>query len=188
MPDDDLLVHQSSLDRRLARRHEVAQLRRGQVERVGAEALLVGIEQHPTEAPRIADPQLSPAVEGERDPIPVGVLSIAAVLEVLHAGHAVDEQATRHPEPQPDRRAVIVGVDEKELASAPYAGDRAPDDRLLEHRRGEAFLQVPRVRGHHLRDPTTDRALRGAAVELDLEHLGHGAHIIAAPMSDAGQR
>ena len=97
------------------------------------------------------------------DPIPVGVLPIAAVLEVLHAGHAVDEQATRHPEPQPDRRAVIVGVDEKELASAPYGGDRAPDDRLPEHRRGQALLQIPRVRApapSRPDDPTARSAAR----------------------------
>ena len=68
---------------RAARPEDVAKLRRVEVERVGAEAVLVGIEQHAAEAPWITDPQLSPTVETDRDPIPLGVLPHARVLEVL---------------------------------------------------------------------------------------------------------
>src|SRR4029078_5149763 len=131
-----------------------------EVERVGTETVLVGVQQHTAQAAWVATAHLCAAVKSQDDAFPVVVLPHARVFEVLDAGGTVDEEPARHAEAQADRRSVIAGIYEEQLSPAPQPAARSTLDRLLQHRCGEAVLEIPSVGRLHLRDATTDHALR----------------------------
>ena len=94
----------------------LAELGGGDVERIRAEPILVGVELHTAEPSGVPDAQLATLGEPEDQAIPRELLPVAAVLEVLHAGDAVDEQPPRHAKAQ-SHRGAVAGVEQQELAA-----------------------------------------------------------------------
>jgi hypothetical protein len=166
------LVQQPGLERRPAALEGDAQLRRGQVQGVGPEAVLLGVELHPAQAAGVADPERSAVGEAEPEPDPGRFVAAAGVQERVDGGGAVEDQATGHPEAQPQDGTV--GVDQEELAPAPGPAQASAHERVLERRSAESALDEPRVRCVHLGNQATVRPLGEAPVDLDLDQLRHG--------------
>ena len=149
---------------------------RRQVEGVGAQAALVGVERHAAEPSRIADPQLGPVGEPQGEAVPPGIVATARVLEPVDGGGAVDEQAAGHAEAQAQSRPgtlAAVEVEHQQLAATACRRHRAAGDRR-HHLLGRTALDEPRVRGADGDDRPADHGLGLAPVELDLQQLGHG--------------
>ena len=93
-----------------------------------------------------------------------------AVLEPFDRRRAVEHETAGHPEVEPDRGSV--GTEQQELPDAVGRRELARRDGVGEVRRRE------RVVHHHARDDASDRTDRGAAVQLDLQALGHAASVV----------
>ena len=77
-----------------------AELRERERERVGAEAVLVGVELHRTEPTRVAQEHAAAVGEAQAEPVPRGDVAIARVDERVARGFAVDDHPPAHPEVQ----------------------------------------------------------------------------------------
>ena len=123
-----------------------AQLREGEVEGVGAEAVLVGIELDRAEPARVA--QEHRAAVGERHPeaVPRGIGAVARVEQRIAGGFAVDEHPAAHAEVQAEHlRRSSAPVD----AGSACRDGGARDERLAEQRGARAPAGVsPRLRNH----------------------------------------
>ena len=139
------LVHDHRLHRRPAPGGDGAQLRQGEVEGVGTETVLVGIELDRAEPARIA--QEHRAAVGERHPeaVPRGIGLVAGVEKRIAGGFVVDQHAAAHAEVQAEHWPAARDVDEDQLPA--HGGRRRTTGRATRRApvRSEAALQEPRV-------------------------------------------
>jgi hypothetical protein len=171
-PGEAGLVHQAGLQRRRAAGQGGAQLGRAHSSGIHPEGGLVGVERHPTQPPWVPDPELAALGEPEHQAVPRRHVPHAGVLELVHPRHPVHEQATRHPEAQPDGGAI--GVEQQELADATGLGQAVTLERRGQHVGRQPALEVPRVRRADPGHSPTDDPLGQPAVGLDLRELGQG--------------
>ena len=147
-----------------------------QGEPIGPEAILVGRELHGTEASRIVQEELAAVLEGDAHTHPFVVEDPGTVTEPVERLTPVDDQPTRHAEPDPERRA-CVGVEQEELAAPTRSGERMADEGRPEPRRrcpATAVAGVDHPRPGHR---PVERLLGEGPVELDFEDLGHGRKV-----------
>ncbi len=90
------------------------------------------------------------------------------------AGSPSSYQHPGHPEPQTEGGPVVAGVEQEELAPPPVGHEPAPEKGCGHLVGGEPALEEPRVGRHDRVDPPAQGGRRGVAVQLHLEHLGHG--------------
>src|SRR5207237_7927878 len=96
------------------------------------EAVLVGVELYGPQAARVAHGEGAAVGEAQREPVPDGVLAIAAVDERVAGGVVVDEDAPAHAEVQAEGGAGAVGVEQEQLAAAAGGGEPVAGQRGLE--------------------------------------------------------
>ena len=169
---DARLVHDHRLHRRPAPGGDGAQLRQGEVEGVGTETVLVGIELDRAEPARIADEHR--ATVGERHPeaVPRGIGLVAGVAKRIAGGFVVDQHAAAHAEVQAEHCATG-DVDEDQLPATAGGDERLAEQGGARTGRSEAALQEPRVGCEDLSDlPVQGTRLDQGPRRLDLEDLG----------------
>ena len=113
------LVHEHRLDRRLALRAHRAELGERQRERVGAEAVLVGIELDRAEAPRIAQVHAPAVGERQAEAVPRALRTVARVEQRIAGGLAVDQHATAHAQVQAEHAEPFTVSMQHQLAAPP---------------------------------------------------------------------
>ena len=167
---DRVLVEQNRLQRRSTSPEHGRQLGACHVEQVRPQRSHVGVEREPGPAPRIVDSQHPAVGELDAETIPTRLVAPAGIVQLLDRRRAVEHEPPGHPEVQPDRGTV--GAEQQELADAVGRGELAPANGIGEVRRREPVVD------EHVRHPPTDRADRGAAVQLDLQAFGHVASVV----------
>ena len=197
-PGDDGLVEEPGLDRRRPAADPVAELSQRDPFGVRAQGLVVGVEPHPAEPPRVEQPQLPAVLEGQREPVPDGVLRVARggaapagrqpVATVDDLGvRSRDDDVPAHPEvqgqlrPRGLRPVEARGVAPDRLALAVGLGQLAPEQRLADLARlvGPADVGVVVV---DLDDAAVQpRPLDGRSGGLDLGQLGHRVSLSTPP-------
>ena len=175
------LVHETGLQGRLAGGEEGGEVARREAHRVGAEAVLVGVELDRAQPPRVPHAEVAP-IEAQDEAVPLLELAIGGKGEVGDGGHPVDHQPPSHPEVEADDGAV--GVDQQELSAAAGPGDGTAGEGGGGALGRQSPLQVPAVGRHDLHDAAPGRLRGQPPVGLDLDQLGHplpGHAGVAAP-------
>ncbi len=122
---DARLVHEHGLDRRPALGADRAQLGQREVERVGAEPVLVGVELDCAEAARVAQEHGAAVGERHAEAVPRGIGLVARVEERVAGGFVVDEHTSAHAEVQAEHSASELDeVEEDELAAPARVRER----------------------------------------------------------------
>src|SRR5262249_15027606 len=104
-PRDTGLGHQHGPHPRPATGQYPVELGLRHLERVGTQAVLVGIELDRTEATRVAHGEPPAVGEPHREAVPLRVLEVAAVYEWVAGGFAVDQHTAAHAQVQSERGA-----------------------------------------------------------------------------------
>ena len=137
-----MLVHEPRLERCGAVIERGRQLRGCDGRCVDTEPSLVGVELDAAEPARVVDAKITAVVEADDEPVPRRFSLPARVLEVVDARALVEHEPARHPETQPEHRAVV-HVEEQQLPDAASADELPADERI------SAIPAVsPRFRNH----------------------------------------
>ncbi len=166
------LIHQAGFERRRTGQG-VAELDPGDGECVGTEPALVGPELQGAEPAGVVEEQTAPVGEGDARPDPLVVERPRAVAQTVEGLGTVDDQASGHTEANAHRRPAV-GVEQQELAPAPGGREPTADQCVGEPARRRPATAVAGVDHPDVVDRASERPFGQAAVELDLEDLGHG--------------
>ncbi len=124
------------------RAEHAAQVRERHVERVGSEAILVGVELHRAQPARVAQVEAAAVGERKAEAVPRRDGTIARVDQRVARRLAVDQHASAHAEMEADHRAAV-GVDQDQLPPPTCGGE------LLSAERGPHARGVrPRFKNH----------------------------------------
>lgn len=149
---------------------------------IGPESGQVGIEFDPAETPWVAHHEGAAVIEVDTEAVPLRVLPVGAVAQIVESGDPVEQQTAGHPEPQPERTAVVE-VDDEQLS------DASGRDCDMPHEPGDDLGRRARCHGQRIDvdrpDPTADHPLRETAIPLDLDQLGHASRSTQRPRRNA---
>ena len=126
--------------------------------------------------PGVVDHQGPAVLEPDRPPVPVRIPVLGCVLQLVHAGPAVDGEGAGHPEPEAHHRTGV-HVQKEQLPDPAGGGEAVADQHAAEDRRGGRALQEPGVRTAHRGHGPVEGGLGQLAVGLDFEQLGHGPRV-----------
>ncbi len=110
--------------------------------------------------------------EGDTGPHPFGIEDAWSIDEAVERLLAVDHQAARHPEADPEGRTVL-GVEQHELAPPAGLGEGAPPQGAPKTAGRGAPSPVAGIDHPRPFDSSVEGLLGEAAVELDFENFGH---------------
>ncbi len=165
-----------SVERHLTDEDSPIELGTSDREDIGAECIFIRVQHNAAKTPRIAQSQRSPVCEVQNEPIPCWIVAIARVFERVDGGVAVDDDPPRHPEAEPERAVVM--IEEQQLSSPTCGREARTGERCDQGFRRRAFFAEPFVVGFDRGHLSTERLLRGLAIDLDLHTLRHSQSLM----------